>query len=59
MFSILTILKYMLTRIAPQSNWLGRLDDLLQEYPDIPLLPMGVPDNWKECPVWLETGPAT
>ena len=57
MFGMLTILKYMLLRIAPQSNWPGRLDDLLQKYPDIPQIPMGFPENWKECPIWLETTP--
>jgi len=53
-FCILTILKYMLTRIAPQSNWQGRLNDLLAKYPDIPIVPMGLPENWQECPVWQE-----
>lgn len=55
MFGILTILKYMLTGIAPQSNWPGRLDDLLQKYPDIPQIPMGFPEKWKKCPIWRET----
>ncbi len=51
-FAILTILKYLLNQIAPQSNWIGRLYDLLAEYPEIPLVPMGFPENWQECPIW-------
>jgi len=51
-FCILSILQYLVTQIAPQSNWQGRLDELLAEYPQIPLIPMGFPENWRECPVW-------
>jgi len=47
----------MLTRIAPQSNWPGRLDDLLQKHPDIPQIPMELPENWQKCPIWQETTP--
>jgi abortive infection bacteriophage resistance protein len=51
-FAILTILRYMLKFIAPQSSWAGRLYNLLDEYKEIPIKPMGFPDNWKECPIW-------
>ena len=51
-FGILTILKYMLSYIAPQSKWDIRLIDLLDRYPEIPLTPMGFPANWKNCPIW-------
>ena len=51
-FSVLTILKYMMTIIAPQSKWRKRAIDLIEEYPEIPILSMGMPDNWKEYAIW-------
>lgn len=53
-FVILTILKYMLNQVAPQSAWPKRLHHLLDEYPEIPLIPMGFPENWQECPIWAK-----
>ena len=51
-FSILTIFKYLLKIIAPQSKWDTRLMALLDEYPDISQRSMGFPDNWKESLLW-------
>lgn len=51
-FSALTVLKYLLSYIAPQSQWQHRLEALLSLYPDIPIKSMGFPDNWEECPIW-------
>ena len=51
-FAILTILKYFMNLIAPQSKWTERFEHLLIEYPEIPLLPMGFPTNWRECSIW-------
>lgn len=52
MFGILTILKYMMNHIAPQSSWANRFKLLLSKYPDIPITQMGFPENWTECPIW-------
>ena len=52
MFSILTILKYMMNRIAPQSSWAERFKSLLAKYPEIPIVQMGFPENWAECLIW-------
>lgn len=52
MFAILTILKYLLGYVAPQSLWPQRFQELLQRYSEIPLSLMGFPANWKECPIW-------
>lgn len=52
-FAILTILKYFINLIAPQSKWPERFSHLLAEYPEIPLLPMGFPTNWRECSIWM------
>jgi len=51
-FSILTILRYFLTFVAPQSRWPNRLVKLLSEYPEIPLDFMGFPPDWKNHAVW-------
>ena len=51
-FSVLTILKYMLSVVAPQSKWPERLYRLLQEYPDVPPRDMGFPIDWELSPLW-------
>lgn len=52
MFSVLTILRYLLDYIAPQSEWKKRLNDLFEKYPDVPLMSMGFHENWKESELW-------
>lgn len=51
-FGILTIIRYLLTIIAPQSRWEARLLVLLGEYSEISRQSMGFPDNWKDSPLW-------
>lgn len=51
-FSILTILKYLMNRVAPQSHWPSRFSGLLAQYPSIPLASMGFPTDWERCPIW-------
>jgi abortive infection bacteriophage resistance protein len=51
-FGVLTVLKFFLKQVAPQSHWQIRLEDLLKRYPDVPRRPMGFAENWKECPIW-------
>ncbi|MDD5584701.1 MAG: Abi family protein [Candidatus Omnitrophica bacterium] len=51
-FGVLTILRYLLRIIAPQSQWEARLLTLLDEYPEISRWSMGFPDGWKESPLW-------
>lgn len=51
-FAVLTIARYLLKQIAPQSRWHHRLADLLNRYPTIPLVSMGFPHNWLDCPIW-------
>jgi len=53
-FGILTILKYMMNIVAPQSEWTKRFNTLLDKYPEIPIASMGMPDNWRQCPIWNE-----
>ncbi len=51
-FGILTVCRYCLCKIAPQSNWANRLQMLLAEYQTIPIKHMGFPDDWRKCPIW-------
>jgi abortive infection bacteriophage resistance protein len=52
LFAVLTICKWSLDRIAPQSQWPVRLWSLLDASPAIPRLNMGIPINWRACPIW-------
>jgi abortive infection bacteriophage resistance protein len=54
-FGILTILKYMMNIIAPQSRWSERFKSLLIQYQEIPIASMGMSTNWHECPIWVKT----
>lgn len=51
-FGVLTVLKFFINQIAPQSKWQNRLEDLLNRYPEVPRKPMGFTENWKDCPIW-------
>ena len=52
LFAILTILRYLLKKVAPTSQWDTRFLDLLRRYPQIPIAAMGFPKNWEESPIW-------
>ena len=51
-FAVLTLLRWLLRRIAPQSHWAERLRELLKGYPDIPLNLAGFPAAWETSPIW-------
>ena len=51
-FAVLTICQSCLSRIASQSRWAHRLENLLNAYQDISPISMGFPANWQECPLW-------
>lgn len=53
-FAVLTLLRWLLLKIAPQSHWAGRLRALLNNYPDIPKNLMGFPPAWETSPIWIE-----
>lgn len=52
MFGILSICRYCLRRIAPQSKWQDRLEALFKSSPAIPIQNLGFPANWKSSPIW-------
>ncbi len=55
-FSILTICRYCMRILAPQSQWAERLQAKLAEFPELPQRDMGFPENWRESPIWIPTG---
>ena len=52
MFGILTILSYLLERIAPDTAWRVRLFELLKLLDEDELRRMGFAEGWKECALW-------
>ena len=52
MFGMLTILSYLLERIAPDTSWRERLFHLLETLSEEELHRMGFAYGWKECPIW-------
>lgn len=55
-FGTLTILKYLLGYIAPQSGWKARLELLFAAHPDIERRMLGYPENWQDCSIWQDGG---
>lgn len=53
LFVTITICQYLMRLIVPQSHWAHLLIDLLEEYSEIPLEPLGFPENWQQCPIWI------
>lgn len=51
-FGVLTVAKYMLDVVAPQSEWPHRVTALFDEYPDVPRDSMGMTDDWKQSLIW-------
>lgn len=49
---LLTICHYWLGLISPTSLWRERLFTLFNEFPEIPLEPMGLPEDWRNHPLW-------
>ncbi len=54
-FAVLTMAKYLLNIISPQSEWKERLVALFDKYPEVPKCDMGFPPEWEDCPIWRES----
>jgi abortive infection bacteriophage resistance protein len=53
-FSVLTILNYLLRIIAPHSEWKQRIYSLLQKYNQIPRSVMGFTNKWTDNELWKD-----
>jgi abortive infection bacteriophage resistance protein len=51
-FAVLTLLNYLLRRIAPRSHWRERLFGVFDRFHNIPLRPMGIPSEWRTHDLW-------
>jgi abortive infection bacteriophage resistance protein len=51
----LAICHFWLQRISSTSQWRIRLLRLFDEYPEVPLAKMGLPDDWREHPLFVGT----
>ncbi len=49
---VLTLLNYVLGRIAPQSAWRARLYSLFDRFPEIPLASMDIAPAWRDHVLW-------
>lgn len=53
LFGLLTVCKFCIDRVAPQSSWRQRVRALIAASNSTPAADMGFPDNWEECPIWM------
>ena len=53
-FSVLTILQYIIKITAPRSEWALRLKRLLTSYGELPPRIMGFPESWEDHEMWKE-----
>lgn len=56
-FTLLTILSYLLERIAPTTSWHAKAFKLLSGRDEKDLLRMGFGDGWRTCPIWAKRLP--
>ena len=54
MLGMLTILSYLLERVAPHTSWRERLFALLGTRSAEELRRMGFTEGWRDCPLWAE-----
>ena len=52
MFVVLTILRFLLHRVATQSAWRDRLFAQFDRFPDVPLASMGMDAGWRQHTLW-------
>ena len=52
MFASLTVLNYLVERVAPDDHWAAKFRALLDRHPTSPVKYMGFPENWTESPLW-------
>lgn len=59
MFGTLTVLSYLLERVAPDTHWRKRLLDMVLGQTRRNQERMGFSGNWRECPFWKPYLPST
>lgn len=51
---LLILCRRFLAQISPTSQWRNRVGQLFSEFPEIPTASMGLPENWREHPLWKQ-----
>lgn len=51
-FSVMTIIQYLLRVVDPSNIWGENVIALLDRYPAVPIDQMGFPEKWQELPMW-------
>ena len=51
-YCILVIVHHLLRAIAPEETWASRVVCLCDDYPDVPIEALGMPDNWRDLLPW-------
>lgn len=51
-YFVLCMIQYLLNVVNPSNTFKGKIDELLEEYPDIDIAAMGFSGYWKEEPLW-------
>ena len=51
-FSVLTVIHYILTKFGFGVDWKESLNTLINDYPELPTKLMGFPSNWTEFQIW-------
>jgi abortive infection bacteriophage resistance protein len=49
---MLTVCRFWLGKVSSTSRWQTRLFALFDDYAEIPLAEMGLPDTWRDHPLW-------
>ena len=52
-YAVLCNMQYLLQTISPKNRFRQRIEDLLNDYPNIDIKAMGFPSNWKNEPLWM------
>jgi abortive infection bacteriophage resistance protein len=50
---LLTVCHHWLSKVSTTTQWKVRLFALFDEYPEIPLVEMGIPAGWRQHPLWM------
>jgi len=49
---VLTLCRYLLNYISPANRWTPRVFQLFEEFPQLSLSEVGLPEDWKHHPLW-------
>tara|TARA_R110001599_G_C12276626_1_gene662556 strand:- start:20921 stop:21949 length:1029 start_codon:yes stop_codon:yes gene_type:complete len=51
-YIVLLLLAHLMRQVSPDSQWHNKVKELIVLHPDVPLFPMGFPDDWQSHVFW-------